>query len=299
MALYRSVGGRLKVIKSIAISNEKSVQTLIENNLLELLGIHFLATEYRTIDGTGRLDTLGVDGSGAPVIIEYKKRKDDNVITQALSYLYWLKSQDYAFFEKMVAKKLGVDFAKKIKDNWIYPRVICIAGQYNKNDINAVKVIPNIRLELYLHRMYENDIFCLDEEVISIQRQQTVSEPKIKSSVDTEFTIESHASYATEVTRQLFFDLHDRIKAIDENITERPTSEYIAYRLTKVFAEVHIQKKKIQIYLRPREYEDPKNMVSKISESYGWVLDRRMYLSSTDDLDYAMTLIEQSYQDVL
>jgi len=39
-------------------------------------------------------------------------------------------------------------------------------------------------------------------------------------------------------------------------------------------------------------------MVTKIPEGYRWTLDRQIFLSSADDLDYAMTVIEQSYNDV-
>jgi RecB family endonuclease NucS len=45
--------------------------------------MRFLATEFQTTHG-GRIDTLAIDASGAPVIIEYKWNKNDNVITQYL-----------------------------------------------------------------------------------------------------------------------------------------------------------------------------------------------------------------------
>jgi RecB family endonuclease NucS len=44
---------------------------IVEENLREMLDMHLLATEYPTTTG-GRIDTLAVDASGAPVIIEYK-----------------------------------------------------------------------------------------------------------------------------------------------------------------------------------------------------------------------------------
>lgn len=300
MAIYRIANDKIQKVNAISPSSEKEVQTLVEQNLQQLLGIRFLETEYRTVDGSGRIDTLAVDEGGAPVIIEYKRKKDDNIITQALSYLYWLKTQDYAFFEKLVHTKIGHEISTKVKDNWKYPRVICIANQYNKNDTNAVKVIPNIRLELYLYRYYEGGIFSLEEEVIAVKSQQSGEKNQKGITVGgNTATLDEHANYAHEANRQLFLDLHDRILSLDDNITYRPTSEYIAYRLTKNFAEIHVQKQKIQIYLRPKDYFDPKCLVTKVSEKYGWVLDRRIYINSQDQLDDVMSLIEQSYQDVL
>lgn len=34
-------------------------------------------------------------------------------------------------------------------------------------------------------------------------------------------------------------------------------------------------------------------------DSHGWTLDRRVYLSSVDEMDYIMKLAEQSYRTVL
>lgn len=59
---------------------EKSVQTLFERNLESLLGVRFLATKYVTTNGGGRIDTLGLDENGCPVILEYKRATNENVV---------------------------------------------------------------------------------------------------------------------------------------------------------------------------------------------------------------------------
>ena len=75
--------------KSLAL--ERSLQTMIEKHLEELLGVRFLATEYSTgKTHRGRIDTLGIDENGCPVIIEYKRATNENVINQGLFYLDWL-----------------------------------------------------------------------------------------------------------------------------------------------------------------------------------------------------------------
>ena len=64
---------------------EKSLQSLFESNLETLLGVRFLASEFSTgpIHG-GRIDTLGLDEDGSPVIIENKPATNENVINQGL-----------------------------------------------------------------------------------------------------------------------------------------------------------------------------------------------------------------------
>lgn len=299
MPLFRTVNGQLKLLQVLAIPNEKAVQTLVESNLLELLGMHFLATEFRTADGSGRIDTLAVDGSGAPVIIEYKKTRDDSVITQALSYLYWLKNQDSSFFERLVEKKLGRDLAKELPLDWKNPRVLCIAGQFSRNDINTVKVIPGVRIELFRYRYYDGDLFSLEPENPTERKTSTqVARAEVKTNRD-EMTIEGLLGKASEENRQMFLDLHDRIMALDENVSERTTKFYVGYRIAKNFIEVHIQKKQLMLYLRPINYEDPRGFVEQVPDSFGWVLNRRVYLRTPEDIDYIMGLVEKSYQDVL
>ncbi len=67
---------------------EKSLQTLLEKHLEAFLDVRFLASEYATgKTHGGRIDTLGLDDNNCPVIIEYKRALNENVINQGLYYL--------------------------------------------------------------------------------------------------------------------------------------------------------------------------------------------------------------------
>lgn len=297
MPIFKVTAGKLKKLNTLPLDKEKNLQQLLEDNLMEVLELRFLATEYVTTFG-GRIDTLAVDTDGAPVIIEYKRNRNDNVVNQALSYLKWLKTQKQGFFEKLMIDKLGKDLADKIKLDWNQPRVICIAEAYSKFDIDTVEVVP-LRIELLRYRYYEDGVFAL--EPVNIEEKQT-SQPVIgdKGKAVAESTsIEVLKSKGTEPIRKLFDALDERIRTIDETIDVHATSLYVAYRLGNNFAEVHIGKNQIKIFLRPIDYDDPKKIAEKIPEGYKWTLDRRVYLNSLDDLDYVVGLVEQSYKNVL
>jgi len=296
MPVFTTRNGKLKKLSSGIFAKEKELQSLVEKNLDELFEMHFLATEYTTTFG-GRIDTLAVDYTGAPVIIEYKRNRNDNVINQGLSYLRWLQAQKVEFFEMLLIKSLGSDIAQKIQIDWKNPRVVCIAEAYSKFDIDTVEVIP-MRIELFKYRNYDGGIFSLEPLAVSEQKSKSSSNiPVEKPTIDT--TIKDLTKKATTNIKELFEDIRARIFELDENITEKATTLYVAYRVTKNFAEIHIGKNQLKIHLRPIDYVDPDGRVEKIPDSYNWTMDRRIYVKSADDLVSTMQIIEESYQDVL
>ena len=83
--------------------------------------MRFLASEYSTgKTHGGRIDTLGIDENNSPVIIEYKRSTNENVINQGLFYLDWLLDHR-AEFTLLAMKKLGAEVAEQI--DWSSPRL--------------------------------------------------------------------------------------------------------------------------------------------------------------------------------
>ena len=105
--LYRMALGGVTELSGGAVALEKSLQTLFEANLESLLGVRFLASEFITNEG-GRMDSLGIDENNSPVVIEYKRSSNENVINQGLFYLDWLMGHRKDF-EWLVLEKLGKD----------------------------------------------------------------------------------------------------------------------------------------------------------------------------------------------
>lgn len=294
MPIFKEESGKYKKLKVAGVNNEKSLQKLIENNLYEVLDMHFLASEYVTTFG-GRIDTLAVDSDGAPVIIEYKLSRNENVINQGLSYLRWLKAQKVEFFEMLMIKKLGKELAEQIRIDWNNPRVICIAESYSKFDLDTVEVIP-MRIELFKYRLYEQGIFSL-ESLNTVERTQ-YKEREDKEPSSSIIPAEK-VPQVLPVFKELFEELRSRILQMDEHIVEKQTNSNTVYRMSKNFAEVQVNRKAIRILLRPVNYDDPNKMVEKVPETHRWTMDRRVSLKDPSELDYVMNLIEQSYNDVI
>ena len=68
--LFRVNSGKVDELVGTTDTIEKSVQIFFEKNLEALLGVRFLASEFTTSNG-GRIDTLGLNENGCPVILEY------------------------------------------------------------------------------------------------------------------------------------------------------------------------------------------------------------------------------------
>jgi hypothetical protein len=152
MPIFSKLNKTLTMINTLPMNKEKDLQRLLEDNLPEVLDMHLLASEYQT-DG-GRIDSLAVDVDGCPVIIEFKRSRDDNVINQALSYLKWLKNQRKEFFEMLMQKKLSSDVLDSITLDWKHPRIVCIAESFSRFDIDTIEVVP-LRISLYQYKFYE------------------------------------------------------------------------------------------------------------------------------------------------
>lgn len=67
-------------------------------------GIRFLKSEY--VITNGRMDSIGIDENNSPVIFEYKRSQNKNVINQGLFYLDWLLDHK-AILNYWLLKNLG------------------------------------------------------------------------------------------------------------------------------------------------------------------------------------------------
>lgn len=143
--LFRLAPAGVAELEGKSVVIEKTLQTLMENDLESFLGVTFLASEYATGKShSGRIDTLGIDENLSPVIIEYKRSLNENVINQGLFYLDWLLDHR-AEFALLAMKKLGHEVEARIA--WPGTRLICIAADFTRYDEHAVGQI-NRNIEL-------------------------------------------------------------------------------------------------------------------------------------------------------
>jgi hypothetical protein len=206
-------------IKSTSVALEKSLQALIEKNLEEILGIRFLATEYTTgKTHGGRIDTLGIDENECPVIIEYKRAMNENVINQGLFYLDWLMDHQ-AEFKLLVLEKLS----EKEEIDWSAPRLLCIAGDFTKYDEHAVQQI-NRNIELIRYRKFGEDLLLLD----LVNATSAQNGPSIRGVK----TVSDNLEQADSDQKDRFNTLKDFLIGLGDDAQMKTLKHYFAFKPT-------------------------------------------------------------------
>jgi predicted transport protein len=243
--LFRQSGDTLEQLSTPEIPLEKALQTLFERNLETLLGVRFLASEYSTTNG-GRMDTLGIDENGYPVIIEYKRDRSENVINQGLFYLDWLMDHR-GDFEILVRDKFGKDTAQAIE--WSAPRLICIASDFTKYDTHAVKQMSR-NIELIRYRAFSHDLLLLD----LLTSVSTAPAPVVASSgkANKYKTNSESLADASEDLANLYADIEAFMISLGDDVVKKALRFYFAFKRIKNFACVEIKPSinTIKLYLK-------------------------------------------------
>ncbi|MFH9267231.1 DUF5655 domain-containing protein [Streptomyces sp. NPDC017546] len=305
MLFRRDAGGQDVELTGSAVALEVELQRRVEAGLEQMLGIRFLASEYPTGPWhRGRIDTLGLDENGAPVVIEFKKGSDSGVLSQAVSYLSWLDSAHHEF-EALVRRVLGAEAAESI--DWRRPRMVCIAAGFSHHDRVAVQRLPE-RIDLVRYRVFDGGLLSLllvdsspgspnpaasrrhREREVAVASAPTVSAAPTRGA----------ASLVPECLRDLYSELEDALTAWDE-VEVAVLRHYIAYRRLVNVASVLFRPKHqaILMYLRL----DPDSVT--LEESFTRDMrgighlgtgDLEVRLASAADLEKATPLIRRAFK---
>jgi predicted transport protein len=296
--------------KSAAI--EKTLQNIIESQMETFLGVRFLAGEYNTgAKHRGRIDSLGLDENGCPVIVEYKRHSNENVINQGLFYLDWLLDHK-AEFHLLVMKKLGKDEAEKIE--WCGTRLLCIAADFTRYDEHAVAQI-NRNIELIRYKLFGDDLLLFElvngasaaSTVVASVAEDVVPHAKpIKTPAAATLAMKTHADQIATASSELlalFEQTRSFILAQGDDIIEKPLKLYVAFRRLKNFLCMSLISKHdphifMTLKLDPATVELEQGFSRDVSSIGHWGTgDLELWLRKPSDFEKAKALIERAYQE--
>lgn len=292
LKLFRLAPGGVLEIRSRAADLEKSLQTLIEANLEVILGVRFLATEHVTgKTHGGRIDTLGIDENGCPVIIEYKRAINENVINQGLFYLDWLLDHR-AEFELLVLRKLGQGASDGI--DWSGPRLLCIAPDFTRYDVHAVQQI-NRNIELIRYRRFGADLLAL--ELVNAVTAENTGRQRGTSGDGANTVVRPQP---TAETLDVFEALRAFLLALGDDVQERELKLYTAYKRLRNFACVERRRESLRLHVRldPDAVPLEAGFTRDVRSIGHWGTgDLEVMIRSKADLERAKPLLLRAYED--
>ena len=277
---------------------EKSLQQLIERNLESMLGLRLLGSEYATgPKHGGRIDSLAIDENASPVIIEYKRATNENVINQGLFYLDWLLDHR-AEFKLLVIEKLGNDSAETI--DWTAPRLLCIAGGFTRYDAHAVQQM-NRNIELIRYRRFGDNLLMLELVNATVAKQEGATKGKTPSPAGTSKTISETLGTLEGTLQDLFQALHAHLLALGDDVQEKTLKNYVAFKRLRNFAcvEVHTKKAVVTVYLKvsPETVQLEKGFSRDVRlVGHFGTGDLELTIRNFEDLERAKPLLQASYE---
>jgi len=293
LPLYRILpdARTLEQVARKEFADEAELHALVENNLRELLGVRLIASEYPIPNG--RIDSLGLDEDGVPVIIEYKWKRELSAVIQGLFYLDWVM-QNRRPFESIVRDKLGKD----VKVDWsTQPRLLIIAQDFDIKELAAINQMGP-RIELIKYSFYDG---LFSYEYVNIVETKSITGKPTEQAKSPEHTLESLLQKATPDVRDTFLKLRENILAVSEAVWEKVGGWYCDYRTVSTFVSVNVQKNRLKVFIKmgDRALEDPHGISKPIPTSWGFgLLNTQFVITQIEDVEYAMRLIRQAYDYV-
>ncbi|WP_287387531.1 DUF5655 domain-containing protein [Lachnospira sp.] len=289
-----SIKSEVEELESSKVLLEKELQNLIEKNMETFFGVKFLKSEY--VINEGRMDSIGLDENFSPVIFEYKRSTNENVINQGLFYLDWLLDHK-ADFKLLVIEKYGMEIAEKI--DWSVPCVICVASDFTRYDIHAVNQMQrNIKLVKY--KKYSDELILFEHinkpvanAQVDITTSNTGSNSQQKSHLEKLSTLSSKMKI-------LYDSVCDYIASLGDDLVTNQLKMYLAYKkVQNVFCvEVYQKQILVRVKLNPDavELEDGFTRDMRNKGHYG-TGDLEISIKNEKDFYKAKELLERAYNE--
>lgn len=290
---------------------ERELHDLMEKHMECFLGIRFVAHEYSTgKNHRGRIDSLGIDENCCPVIIEYKRHTNENVINQGLYYLDWLLDHQ-AEFKLLVMERYSREVADAIE--WSGTRVLCVAGDFTKFDEHAVAQIGR-NIELIRYKYFSDDLLMLEwvnpvqesggaAKLIQASRESsTVTQPVAsgKKAKDESNTFAAHFAAMSEDVNILYDETYSFVMSLGDDINAKELRLYLAFSRLKNFICLLPMKGGLKpwVKLNPETVQLEEGFSRDVRSVGHWGTgDVEVYIRSKEDLTKAKPLLEQAYQE--
>jgi len=275
---------------------ERDLQKIFEDNLQEMLHIDFLASEFPTgPNHRGRIDTLGLDEMDRPVVIEYKRNRDENVINQGLDYLHWMEGQHArARIRTLVQQKLGdrnIDF----EEAWL----LCVAWQFPRRDVVAARYSEKL-VALLKYACFGDGIIAIELIHPDPEEDALIDETNYDDDNQPDFSKTSGWRGASVELRTLFIELHDLVLGLGPDVQVEPRSQLVTFKGNFNIVAVNLRSR--ENCLLAYVSVDPAKMKLErgfTRDTQGYPLNHNrveITIRNRKDLERARPLLRQAYE---
>ncbi len=305
MALFGIYNKDLKIIKELPFALEKEIQSLFEANLKTILGLDLVKSEFKIKNK--KIDTLAFDNdSKSFVIIEYKRDRNTSVFDQGVTYLNLMLQNKGEFTSEYNENKQQQ--LRRSEVDWSVSKVIFVSSSFTDIQVQATD-FKDLSIELWEVKRFANNTLFINQikksnSAVSI-KQVSVKNEELKS-VSNEIllpTEEYHLIKGSELTQELYFIFKNAIVNIADNIEIKYKKQEVGFMVNgRIFADMYINRSfvKIMINLHRGELDDPKKIAKDVSNMGKWGNgDYRIEVNNTNNIEYIMSLVKQSYRKIL
>lgn len=211
------------------------------------------------------------------------------MIHQGLFYLAWLMDHR-SEFERVVRDRLGAKAAAQVL--WSGPRLICIAGDFTRYDVHAVREHRR-SIDLVRYRYFGSDLLGL-ETVASVAGRTPAARPARQRAVGT-----GAGSSRSAALEELVSAVDEVLLGMGDGVNRIQRKQYRVYQRLRNFARVcPPQKTKLLVYLKaaPKQVDLVPGFTRDVTGlGHHGTGDLEVQLRTRRDLERAQELFRASY----
>ena len=303
------VSDQTKELREVGFATEKEIQRFCESNLNRLLGLQFVASEFRVAQF--RFDSVAYNASTqAFVIIEYKNDRNFSVIDQGYSYISTLLNHKADFVLKY---NHVFSLSKGLEDfDWTQVRVLFVAPSYTTYQMSSIN-FHDLPMELWRIKRYEQGIVQFDQikptstsaSISGYVSSGVLPPPGGKTNDPAKDVIvyseDNRLADGSDITREYYAELRDYILSLDDSIELKATKLYVGFLFRNHnLVDIKLQKGSIVLWLNAQygSLNDPQHLIIDVTHiGHHGNGDCQIKISDRAHMGYIKDLIRTHYQN--
>ena len=266
---------------------DPELRQLIERNLLAVLGIRVLASNYPLHNNQDeKIPTLGLDENFRPVIVQYGSSAVN--LNQGLFYLNWLLDHR-ADFKLLVLTQLDAEIDKRVA--WHMPRLICIGERVAPYALHTAAQ-ASVTVDMLRYRFHSSNLLLVERLQPPMKQDEFSAEVLVR--------LNSLLRPQDTAIQRLYLSLQQIISNIAPDLEIVVREQNIAFRRLRNFAMVQFAKQHIILFLNLNKdqvsFDDLSASNIYLSDSFTqWGQGHvEIHLTNSDQLANIVNLIQRS-----